>query len=80
MKTLSALLRIISGSALLFVVWSVYSNNADAIAGQSGAYLRLFGHPTSLSPGQLELLLLAAALIGLLFTALGVMTFLRKEK
>jgi hypothetical protein len=80
MKTVSALLRIISGLALLFAVWSVYSNNSDALAGKSGANLSLFGHATNLSPGQLKVLLLAAALLGLLFTALGVMTFLRREK
>ena len=78
MKTLSALLRIISGSTLLFVSWSVYSNNSDAMAGNG--YLHLFGHATTLSPGQLQLLLLATSVIGLLFTALGVMTLVRKGK
>ncbi len=78
MKTLSALLRIISGSALLFVSWWVYSNNSEAMAGNG--YLHLFGHATTLTPGQLKLLLLMTSLIGLLFTALGVMTLGRKPK
>ncbi len=58
----------------------VYSNNAEALAGHGNASLQIFGHGSGLTPGQLKLILLAALLIGVLFTGLGLFTFFRKGK
>ncbi len=77
MNTLSSILRIFCGLALIALSISVHDSNSVRIA--SGAPAEVFGFPTGASGGQLTLAMVVVGLIGLLLILLGIAGFLKKR-
>ena len=77
MNSLSAILRIICGLALIIFSYSTNHRISEPIA--AGAPIEIFGVTIGASPGQLTFALVVIGLIGLLLTMLGVVTFFKKR-
>lgn len=77
MNSVSSLLRIVCGLALLILAYSTYQKALAQVS--SGAPIQIFGVTTGASPGLLTLGLAAVGLIGAGLLALGVMGLLKNR-
>jgi len=73
MNSVSAILRIICGLALIIFSYSTYHRISEPIA--AGRPMEIFGVTMGASPGQVTFGLVVIGLIGLLLVILGVVTF-----
>ncbi len=77
MNSVSAILRIICGLALIIFSYSTYHRISEPIA--AGRPMEIFGVTMGASPGQVTFGLVVIGLIGLLLVILGVVTFFKKR-
>jgi hypothetical protein len=80
MNTLSSVIRIIGGLAVLILNLSAYHSASLSLAGAATGPIELYGRPTALQPWQLYFMLAAFAFIGLILCVLGALPLLKKSK
>lgn len=76
MHAISALLRIVAGAAVLFLTWSVWSQNKEALSGDGP--VTVYGQ--TMSGSTVGLACGVFAVIGLGLLALGVIGLLKGRK
>jgi len=77
MNSVSAILRIICGLALIIFSYSTYHRISEPIA--AGRPMEIFGVTMGASPGQVTFGLVVIGLIGLLLVILGVGRIFKKQ-
>lgn len=78
MNSISSLIRIIAGTALLILTWVTWSKNKAAIA--AGEPVQLFGKTIEASAGTLNLAYGLFALVAIALLALGLRGLLGSSK
>ena len=76
MNSISSLIRIICGLALIILSYTTYKNTFAQAA--SGAQLQVFGMTTGATSGQLTFGFVVIGLIGVALLALGVIGLFKK--
>ena len=77
MNSISAILRILCGLALIIFSYSTYRRASEHVA--AGGPIEIFGVTMGASPGQLNFALGVVGLIGILLIILGIVTFTKKR-
>ncbi len=78
MNSISPIIRIICGLALIILSYTTYQNTFAQAA--PGSQLQIFGMSTGASSGQLTLGFVVIGVIGAALLALGVMGILKSRK
>ena len=76
MNSLSAILRIVSGAALIILSYTTYNKIGSRVA--AGEPLEILGFTTGASSNQLTLAFSVIGVIGVLLVILGMVTLFRK--
>ena len=78
MNLISAVLRMVCGGAILFLTWSTWSKNKEALA--AGNPVTLFGKNVEAGQGSVMLVCALFAFIGLGLILMGVVGLMKSQR